>query len=72
MTGCDRSLYDDIRKGTAELGWEPLDERTQRILSQIRAGRKFRDIAEQFGISIVRVSQIRHRAGLPRRHQPAV
>jgi FixJ family two-component response regulator len=54
-----------------EHGWEPSDERTQQILFQIRAGRPFRIIAEQFNITVARVSAIRHRAGLPRRIAPA-
>jgi len=35
----------------SESGWKPLDERAKQILCQIRAGRRFREIAEQFGIS---------------------
>jgi FixJ family two-component response regulator len=51
-----------------EQGWEPLDSRMQQVLFQIKAGRPFKEIAQQFGINISRVSQIRHRAGIP--HQP--
>ena len=53
-----------------ENGWEPRDQRTQQILFQIRAGRPFKEIAEQFGVNISRISQIRHRAGIARRRQP--
>ena len=53
-----------------EQGWEPSDERMKQIVFQILAGRPLKEIAEQFSITVVRVSQIRHRAGIPRRHQP--
>lgn len=50
-----------------EDGWEPLDPRMQQIVFQIRAGRPLKDIADQFSLSISRLSHIRDRAGLPRR-----
>lgn len=53
-----------------EQGWEPVNERLQQIVFQIKAGRPLKAIAEQFSITVVRVSQIRHRAGIPRRNQP--
>ena len=52
-------------------GKEPLDERMQQIVFQIKAGRPYRAIADQFKITIGRVSQIRHLAGIKRRTQPA-
>jgi hypothetical protein len=52
-------------------GKEPVDERMQQIVFQIQAGRRYKDIADQFGITIGRVSQIRRQAGLRRRTQPA-
>jgi len=56
-------------KKTAE-GKEPLDERMQQIVFQIRAGRRYKDIADQFRITIGRVGQIRMAAGIPRRVNP--
>lgn len=52
-------------------GKEPIDERMQQIVFQIRAGRPYQFIAEQFGITIQRVTQIRRQAGIPRRVGPA-
>jgi DNA-binding NarL/FixJ family response regulator len=52
-------------------GKEPVDERMQQILFQIDAGRPFKAIAEQFDITVQRVSAIRRQAGRPRRVQPA-
>jgi DNA-binding CsgD family transcriptional regulator len=51
-------------------GKEPSDPRMQQIVFQIQAGRPFREIADQFQISIPRVSAIRRAAGLRRRVQP--
>jgi hypothetical protein len=51
-------------------GKEPVDERMQQIVFQILAGRPFRAIAEQFEITIQRVSAIRRQAGIPRRVNP--
>jgi len=51
-------------------GKEPQDERMQQIVFQILAGRPFKAIAEQFGITVARVSAIRHQAGIPRRLNP--
>lgn len=53
-------------------GREPTDPRMQQIVFQIQAGRPFREIADQFKITIGRVSQIRRSAGLQRRVNPAV
>lgn len=53
-----------------EQGWEPQDERGKRIVALIRSGTPFKDIAFMFGITISRVSQLRHRAGLERRRRP--
>jgi uncharacterized protein YerC len=52
-------------------GKEPTDERMQQIVFQIRAGRPYRDIANQFGVTISRIAHIRRAAGLPRRIEPA-
>jgi FixJ family two-component response regulator len=52
-------------------GWSHTDPRMQQIIFQIQAGREFKVIADQFNISIQRVSKIRRRAGIPRRVQPA-
>lgn len=54
-----------------EQGCEPTDQRGQQIVFQIRAGRPFKLIAEQFGITVARVSAIRRQARIPRRNQPA-
>lgn len=51
-------------------GWDHSDPRIQQILFQIRAGRPFRLIAEQFNVTIQRISAIRHRAELPKRYVP--
>jgi hypothetical protein len=51
-------------------GREPNDPRMQQIVFQIQAGRPYKDIAEQFGISIPRVCRIRLKAGLPKRPRP--
>jgi FixJ family two-component response regulator len=51
-------------------GWQPLNPRTQQILFQIIAGRPFKEIAEQFNITISAVSHIRARAERPRRINP--
>lgn len=51
-------------------GKEPQDERMQQILFQIDAGRPFKAIAEQFRITVARVSAIRRQAGRPRRVNP--
>jgi hypothetical protein len=51
-------------------GKEPVDERMQQIVFQIRAGRPYRAIADQFKITVGRVGQIRHAAGIPRRVEP--
>jgi uncharacterized protein YerC len=63
---------------TAARGWkktpegrEPIDDRMQQIVFQIRAGRPLKDIAAQFGVSLSRISHIRRAAGLPRRIPPA-
>lgn len=48
-------------------GREPVDPRMQQIVFQIQAGRPYKDIAEQFRISIPRVCNIRRQAGLPKR-----
>jgi len=48
-------------------GKEPSDPRMQQIVFQIQAGRRYKDIAEQFTITIGRVCEIRRQAGLPRR-----
>jgi hypothetical protein len=53
-----------------EQGWEPRNDRLQLIVFQIRAGRPFKAIAEQFGITVAAVSYFRHKAGIPRRKQP--
>lgn len=52
-------------------GKAPQDERMQQIVFQIRAGRPYQFIADQFGITIQRVTQIRRQAGIPRRIEPA-
>lgn len=51
---------------TAE-GKEPRDQRMKEIVFQLRAGRPYKFIADQFGITVQRVTQIRRQAGLPRR-----
>lgn len=53
-----------------EQGWEPLDPRMQQIVFQIRAGRPYKEIAEQFSLTISRISKIRDRADIPRRVEP--
>jgi hypothetical protein len=50
-------------------GKEPSDPRMQQIVFQIQSGRPFRLIAQQFNITIARVSAIRRQAGIPRRLQ---
>jgi hypothetical protein len=50
-------------------GKEPSDPRMQQIVFQIQAGRPFREIADQFKITVARVSAIRRQAGIPRRLQ---
>jgi hypothetical protein len=52
-------------------GKEPTDPRMQQIVFQIKAGRPFKAIAEQFGITVARVSAIRRAAGEKRRVEPA-
>lgn len=52
-------------------GREPTDPRMQQIVFQIRAGRPYKDISFQFGISLQRVTAIRRQAGIPRRIAPA-
>jgi hypothetical protein len=54
-----------------EEGFRPTDERMQQIVFQIQAGRPFRLIADQFNITIARVSAIRRQAKLPRRIEPS-
>lgn len=51
-------------------GWDHTEQRMKEILFQIRTGRPFKDIASQFDITVERISQIRHRAGIDRRHKP--
>lgn len=53
-----------------ETGYEPTDERMKQIVEWIRAGRPYRLIAFNFGITIARVSAIRRQARIPRRKQP--
>lgn len=48
-------------------GREPNDPRMQQIVFQIQAGRPFKLIAEQFGITFSRISNIRRQAGIKRR-----
>lgn len=48
-------------------GKQPTDQRMQEIVFQIQAGRPYKDIAEQFGITMTRVSRIRAHAGFPPR-----
>lgn len=52
-------------------GREPTDPRMQQIVFQLRAGRPYKDIAFQFGVSISRIAHIRRKAGIPRRIAPA-
>lgn len=52
-------------------GREPRDERMQQIVFQIIAGRPYKDIASQFGVTISRIAHIRRAAGIPRRIHPA-
>jgi DNA-binding NarL/FixJ family response regulator len=55
-----------------EQGWEPTDQRTKDILFQIDAGRPFKDIAEQFGVTVSAISHVRARAERERRIKPRV
>lgn len=48
-------------------GREPTDDRNKDICEALRAGDKYAKIAEDFEISITRVSQIREYAGIERR-----
>ena len=50
-----------------ENGWEPQDPRTKSILFQIDAGRPFKDIAAQFGVTLSAISHVRARAERERR-----
>lgn len=56
---------------TAE-GKEPRDQRMKEIVFQIRANRPAKDIAQQFRISLPRISRIRRKLELPdkRRREP--
>jgi hypothetical protein len=42
----------------------------KQICDALRAGRSYRDIGAEFGISEQRVGQIREYAGIERRHRP--
>jgi hypothetical protein len=53
-------------------GKEPSDPRMQQIVFQIQAGRPFREIADQFKITVSRVCKIRRQAGIPRRLEPSL
>lgn len=41
------------------------------IVAEIRAGRRFKEIAARFGVSVSRISHIRRQAEIKRRIQPA-
>lgn len=63
---------------TQSRGWKktpegkmPRNERMQQIVSEILAKKSFKAIAEQFQISVARVSAIRRQAGIERRIKPA-
>lgn len=53
-------------------GREPTDARNQELVRALRKGRTYAAIAEEFGISITRVAQIRAYAGIERRRKERV
>lgn len=53
-------------------GWEPANPRMKEILFQIDAGRPFKDIAEQFGVTLSAISHVRARAERERRIKPRI
>lgn len=52
-------------------GKQPTDQRMLDIVAEIRAGRRFKEIAARFGVSVSRISHIRRQAEIKRRIQPA-
>lgn len=44
-------------------------ERRELIVAEVRAGKRHREVAEQFGVSCARVTQIANAAGIFRRQR---